>query len=404
MYSIDMGSFKVDVFASKLEEEALSQLYSLYNHPALSGGHVAIMPDAHSGSGCVIGFTGYFTGGIIPSFVGVDMDCGVYSYVLPKSIVFDFEQLDRFIQKQIPMGFASRSSEQIKNMFSLFNDSQRREIKTICYELEKFLISSYGDNYKDPASQLGTMGGGNHFIEIEKFEDTHMLTVHSGSRNLGKKICDYFQNLAKTKNDVLSLPQNTDYLPFMTYGDAEKYLEMAQLTSLYAHYNKIIMIKEILKYLNVVYDESNLIKSVHNYVSNERGMWCVRKGAISAKAGERVVIPLSMKRGIVVGSGLGNPDFNYSAPHGAGRKHSRSEMKKMLASGVLTMDQFQQSMKGIWTSSVDPSTVDESDFAYKDDDDIFEELEKTVNIEFVAKPVYVIKHSAKMKADDYNNE
>lgn len=398
MYEIELGSFKAKIYASVLEDSALQQIYKLYDHPALAGGQVAIMSDAHAGCGCVIGFTGKFTGGIIPSFVGMDGSCGVYSYKIPKIPKFDFADFDRYVRENIPMGFSSRSEQQILDLEKIFTLAERQKINNLCYCFEQFLSNNF-EKYTNPKSQLGTMGSGNHFIEIEDAGDFWIITVHSGSRNLGQKYCTHFQDLADWYNQTYrhGLSKDTAYLSFKESVDAERYLMMASDIAEYADFNRQAMIRIILKYMGVTYDPTQMIKSVHNYVSRENGEWVVRKGAISAKLGEKVVIPLSMKRGIILGTGLGNPDFNYSAPHGAGRKHSRGEMKRLLESGNITMESFADSMNGIWTSSVDPSTIDESDFAYKDDKDVFNELSNTVEIECVAKPIYVVKASTPTK-------
>jgi tRNA-splicing ligase RtcB len=216
------------------------------------------------------------------------------------------------------------------------------------------------------------------------------ITIHSGSRNFGLKVADYYQHMAEhiTRQMNIRVPKGLEYLP-LGYGGTS-YLLAARLAQDYAHYNRLSMLYIILRFLEEEYEESNIIESVHNYISDRGGI--VRKGAISAHKDEKVVIPLNMGAGIVIGTGKGNKDYNWSASHGAGRLYGRKDMLRRLDSGKFySMEAFEESMKGIYTTSVNRSTFDESPFAYKPWYSISDYLDETIDIEQVAKPVYNLK-------------
>src|SRR3990167_2215884 len=396
-YEIKNNGTGVKIHAGIIEEEAKKQIDLIASHPAIRG-LVAIMPDVHAGAGCVIGFTGKFDKAVIPNLVGVDIVCGVLTYRLNCKEI-DFAKLDDYIRKNIPTGFKSRSIDwvNVQGFFDKLPMKLRQQIYDISSRADAFLKSNAIKSNTLPSQQIGTLGGGNHFIEIEKGSDNELyLTIHSGSRNFGLKVADYYQNMARkiVEEMNISVPRDLEYLP-LSYGGIS-YLLMAKLVQDYACCNRMAMMHTILRFLGEDRDdgweEQRIIESVHNYISDRDHI--IRKGAISAHKDEKLVIPLNMGAGIVIGTGKGNKDYNWSAPHGAGRLYGRKDMIRKLNSGKFySMEAFEDIMKGIYTTSVNRSTFDESPFAYKPWDSISSYLEETVDVEQVAKPVYNLKAS-----------
>lgn len=346
---------------------------------ARQNGRVFITGNCHPGAGCVIGFTGHFKDAVIPNIVGVDIGCGVIAYPLGNDEI-NFEELDKHIRKEIPLGFNMRNKP---SKYISLTDQQ------IIEDVEYFFTTTGLKMKRSPGLQIGTLGGGNHFIEIGQSEDgDNFLLIHSGSRNIGKVIAEYYQKKAVEicKAMKISTPQGLEYLPY-TYGGAEyiRYLRYAQK---YAQLNRSVMIQHILPFFNIEFDERNVIESVHNYIGDDN---IVRKGAISAYRGQKVIIPFNMSEGSIIGVGKSNKDYNFSAPHGSGRIHGRNVMKKMLRDGELTMAQFEESMEGVYSTSVKEGTIDESKFAYKSYTQIKKHLEATVDIQTWLKPVYNLK-------------
>lgn len=380
MYNIDTREISTLIHADNIESSAFDQIKTIKHHPSLIG-LIAIMPDVHAGAGCVIGFTGKFGNSIIPSIVGVDIGCGVLTYRLPADADLDLEAIYTFIAREIPCGFNSHTH--MKNM-----PAHMRDTIVKCEKLvkEKKLKAN-------PAIQAGTLGGGNHFIEIERSPETGetYLTIHSGSRKFGLEVAKYHQNKAKklVEGMGITVPRDLEYLP-MDNGGKEYYADM-QLAQEYAKLNRMLMLLPILDFIGVRYSKIKSIESVHNYISPRDKV--ARKGAISAHLGEMVVIPLSMGKdgGIVIGSGLGNTKYNNSAPHGSGRMFGRKEMKRRLKSGEVTMDGFEDVMDGVYSESVCEGTIDESPFAYKPFEQIEKYLKETVNIVDIARPILAFK-------------
>lgn len=382
----------INIFASILEQEARNQITRMGNSPAFTG-NIAIMPDAHAGKGCVVGFTGRFGSAVIPNIVGVDIGCGVICYKL-KSTAIGFESLDAYIRNVIPLGCTARK----------FTDYEKLapQLAKKCLDISYKIEDEYkklGDDKKltPPSLQIGTLGGGNHFIEVAQDPEGNLyLLIHSGSRNLGLKVCNHFQAKAKDyiKKNKLKVDQDLEYLPMDAGG--EDYIYWMHMTQQYAQLNRRMMLQIILNRLDEQFESSRLVESVHNYIGKDG---IVRKGAISAYENENVVIPLNMADGTILGVGKSNADYNFSAPHGAGRLHSRSAMFKMLATGQYSIEDFKQSMEGIFSTSVTKDTFDESKFAYKDAQTIIEEIGKTVEIKTKLKPVYNLKASEDPKGD-----
>lgn len=387
MYQIRNNNTGVLIHASLIETIAREQIDKIALHPAFRE-LIAIMPDVHAGAGCVVGFTGKFKKSVIPNIVGFDIGCGVMTYRL-KLKKIDFVILDAFIRENIPTGFNSRKRE---NLSKVFNDTifgtELNDFLEIVQKSSDFV--SKNNLTGNPSLQVGTLGGGNHFIEVEQGTDGELyLTVHSGSRNFGLQVANFYQRKAKELMEEMniSVPKDLEYLPLSSGGN--EYLEMMKIAQKYAYYNRLIMIRLMLMHLGETFEQERLIESVHNYISFKDGI--TRKGAISAHKGEKVVIPLHMGAGIVLGTGKGNREYNYSAPHGAGRTHGRKDMKRMLASGEITMDLYRQSMEGVYSTSITENTIDESRFAYKDFKDIEIHLRETVDVEQIAKPVFNLK-------------
>ena len=390
-YEVVKNNVGLKIHAEIIEDEARKQIDLIVSHPAIRD-LIAIMADVHAGAGCVIGFTGRFKDAVIPAVVGVDIGCGVLSYKLVGREI-DFAKLDNFIRKRIPLGFNSRGLDyvSVQSVFDALPIDLRQEVQRVTTEAEGFLSQNNLLGKTIPLQQIGTLGGGNHFIEIEKGCGGELyLTIHSGSRNFGLKVANYYQKMAKQimKEMNIKVPQDLEYLP-LSYGGIS-YLIHMKLAQEYAQHNREVMLRIILNYLGEQYCQERAVESVHNFVSDRDHI--VRKGAISAHMDERVVIPLSMGQGIVLGVGKGNKEYNWSAPHGAGRLYGRKDMLRRLDSGNFhSMEAFEESMQGIFTTSISRNTFDEAPFAYKSWDSISCYLSETVDIEQVARPVYNLK-------------
>lgn len=387
MYKILDNKTGLLIHASVIEEMAKEQIDLMLKHPSIWK-LISIMPDVHAGAGCVIGFTGFFKDGVIPNTIGFDIGCGVMTYRLNIKNI-DFVAFDKFIRENIPTGFNSRKND---NAYNVVLDALYGTEHEDFMEMKDKAINFIEGNKLtgNPRLQVGTLGGGNHFIEVEKGLNNELyLTVHTGSRNFGLQVATFYQKKAKALMEEMniSVPKDLEYLPLSAGG--KEYLEMMKVAQKYAYYNRLIMIRLMLKFLGETFIHENLIESVHNYISFKDGI--VRKGAISAHMGEKVVIPLHMGAGIVLGVGRGNKDYNFSAPHGAGRLFGRKEMMRKLESGNLSMEAFQQSMDGVFSTSISKKTIDESPFAYKDFKDIELHLKETVNVEQIAKPIFNLK-------------
>jgi tRNA-splicing ligase RtcB len=374
-YGLKQNNVKVVINADLIEESAKQQIEVLSRHPAFKG-LISIMPDVHLGKGSVIGFTGKFDDNlVIPNVIGVDIGCGISCYRLGK-VNIDFEKLDKNIRKNIPLGFKSHNGTGYS-----YNISQDlwNKIKINCGLCEEFLKSNGLKG--SPFNQIGTLGGGNHFIEIAKDENENLyLLVHTGSRNFGKQVCDFYQQLAKDYCNEFKIvvPEALEYLPLNLGGEA--YFQNMFIAQEFASLNRRTITSLILYELNLKFDNENYFESVHNYV-NQADM-IIRKGAISASKYDELIIPFNMSEGSIIGYGKSNAKYNNSAPHGSGRTHGRKDMQRLLASGQITMEEFNKRMK---------DTIDESPMAYKQFNDIKKHLEETVEIQHKLKPVYNLK-------------
>jgi len=377
------------IHAKELDPLADEQVHLIVSHPALHG-LIAVMPDAHAGAGCVIGFTGTFRNAVIPNIVGVDIGCGVACHPLPGIHEINFPVLDNYIRNNIPLGMNSRDS------LALFDRPEvpqtlRRAFTSLCEQIEDgFYRGNKIGKHVPPLKQIGTLGGGNHFIEIGRDEKGgYRLIIHSGSRNLGKRVAEFYQDKAVRvlRESGIKVPKGQEFLPMNAGG--EEYMKWATAAQTYARYNRRMMLITILSFFDIKFDEQQVIESVHNYISEKDGI--IRKGAISAHKGERVIIPLNMADGTILGLGRGNASYNFSAPHGAGRRHGRREMFRKLQSGEFSMRDFSNSMRHVFSTSVVKETFDESKFAYKPLADIEDYLLETVEVKEKLTPVYNLK-------------
>lgn len=352
------------VFNDFVEQSAMSQIYDMMNSKISEHSKVRIMSDVHAGAGCVIGYTSTLTDLVSPNLIGVDIGCGVSGWNIGKDKV-DFAKLDKFIRKLIPCGSGVRDEIYNDYEFAIIND-----IEDICDRTEQ--------DTDRVLRSLGSLGGGNHFIEIDKDDDGNKwLLIHSGSRNFGLKVANWHQKIAKSIT-------NLGPLSYLEGEDAIDYFNDMAVAQKYAGTNRRIMGKIILEEIFEFVSIPPFVESVHNYINfNDK---IVRKGAISAHKDEYVLIPLNMADGTIIGKGKGNEDWNYSAPHGAGRAMSRSKAKE-----TIDLKDFEDIMEGIWTSCVSKHTLDESPFAYKSAEDTIKYLEPTVEIESHMKSVYAFK-------------
>lgn len=385
MYELKTNQTGVLIHADNVESSAHDQIKLIAKHPSIRG-LIAIMPDVHAGAGCVIGFTGKFGNSVIPNIVGVDIGCGVDTHNL-FSAELDLPAIYDYIEKNIPAGFMSH-----KHRVSA-NKEESRVIDE-CSQLVKDLKLN-----ANPSLQAGTLGGGNHFIEINRSNATgsQYLTIHSGSRKFGLEVAKYYQKKAKElmKSLNISVPNDLEYLPLGDGQLGDDYMRDMRLAQRCAAVNRRLMMKSILEFIGLKLEPEHLISSVHNYISERDGI--IRKGAISAHCKEDVVIPLNMGRngGIVIGQGLGNKNYNYSAPHGAGRVAGRNVMKRRLKSGEVTMEQFNGEMEGIYTRSATENTIDESPMAYREFESIEKYLKETVEVIDVCPPIMSFKDTTK---------
>lgn len=396
------------IFTDNIEPEALNQVYTLIKQPAFAECKVRIMPDVHAGAGCVIGFTADLGEKVIPNIVGVDIGCGMLTVELG-NIDLDLATVDQIIRAKVPSGRNVHEGRP-------FPFDRLKELR--CYRELK--------DTKRLERSIGTLGGGNHFIEVDVDEDgVKYLIIHTGSRNLGKQVAEYYQNLAveimqgkdelytkqeqliaeykaqgrrkeiqkaikelhrKFNPNPLNIPKDLCYL---TGKYREDYLHDMEICQHFASLNRYEIANAIVSDLfgaDIAYWKLPMFETIHNYI--EFGTNMVRKGAISAKAGEPLLIPINMRDGCILGKGKGNDDWNCSAPHGAGRIMSRSKAKE-----VVSLKEFEDSMQGIFTTSVGQSTIDEAPMVYKPMAEIVENIADTVEIVKIIKPIYNFKAS-----------
>ena len=392
-------------YATVIEDEAIEQIRRMCDYEFTEGSKVRIMPDVHAGKGCTIGTTMTVIDKAVPNVVGVDIGCGMYTVNLG-NVEIDFEKLDEACH-YVPSGM------------NVWQGRQER------FDLEKLRCYRELRDTKRLERSLGTLGGGNHFIEVDVAADgTKYLVIHTGSRNLGKQVAEIYQRLAidlnrgmedyfkerdeiirtykeqgrrkeiqaaleaiawKKANGPTSIPEDLCYL----YGKYfEDYLADVEICQQFARRNREMIAQVILGKCGFTAVEA--FHTIHNYIDTDEMI--LRKGAIAAHNGEKVLIPINMRDGSVLAVGKGCPEWNYSAPHGAGRIMSRSNAKKSLS-----MEEYRKEMEGIYTTSVNEDTLDEAPMAYKSLNDIIDVIEETVDVIEVLKPIYNFKASEPAK-------
>lgn len=395
------------IMSKNIIPEAVEQIESMAK--VFDKEKIVMMPDYHAGKGCVVGTTMVLKDRVCPNYIGVDIGCSVYAQKISKKVItFDEEtlkELDRIIHEYIPSGMSVRHPYGIYTTKSQ-DEMCKREAKNVLELLRIKLPSNVIDR---ALLSIGSLGSGNHFVELGETKDYYWLFVHTGSRNLGVHVAKYYQELAikrcNEKRTVL-MKDMIQYVPklarqefienfkkgnpiidkehcYLTGQDMEDYIHDMRLVQKYAHINRITMLNTILYHLGIDDAKGDLIRVFHNYIGSDG---ILRKGAISAHFGEDVLIPLNMRDGVIYGKGKGNVDWNYSAPHGAGRIMSRKE-----AFNSLNVDEFKKSMNGIFTTCVNNSTLDESPMAYKPMEEIIEAIGDTITILDIIKPIYNFK-------------
>lgn len=358
------------VFTDELEDLARTQIKDVCHHPAFEGCRVRIMPDVHAGAGCVIGFTAELkTDKVIPNLIGVDISCGVLTARLPA--LPDFSAFDARLRARIPSGMHARSSVHQ----ALLDDPELdEEITRICMDVLKT------DKERHRRS-VGSLGGGNHFIEMAQGDTDAFLCIHSGSRNFGLKIAEHYQKLATATCPDEYLVQRKKGLCYLQGEDTLNYLRDMRIAQRFAALNRRVMLGELA-------DDADTLESfdtVHNYIAEDN---IIRKGAVQAAAGRKLIVPLNMRDGSVICIGKGSENFNYSSPHGAGRRMSRKKAKENIS-----LEEFQASMQGIFSTCVSRATLDEAPMAYKDGDSVLGSIHETAEIVERIRPVYNFKSS-----------
>ena len=386
-------------YAKVVEDEAIEQIRRMCDYDFTENSKIRIMPDVHAGKGCTIGTTMTVTDKVVPNIVGVDIGCGMYTVNLGKKDI-DFVKLDEAAHF-IPSGMNIWDGRQER-----FNLQELR-----CYRSLK--------NTKWLERSLGTLGGGNHFIEVDRASDgTNYLVIHTGSRNLGKQVAEIYQQLAIDLNkgketyfqqrdeiirtykeqgrrkeiqkalEAISWNQREATMPedlCFLYGQFfEDYMHDVEICQRFARRNREKIAEVLLSRTGMTGGEA--FHTIHNYIDMDERI--LRKGAIAAHTGEKVLIPINMRDGSVLAIGKGNPEWNYSAPHGAGRILSRTKAKS-----ELDLEEYRKAMEGIYTTSVNEETLDEAPMAYKSLDDIIDVIKESVDVVEVLKPIYNFKAS-----------
>lgn len=386
------------IFTDVVDEKSIEQVKLLCDQPFVEGSKIRMMPDIHAGAGCTIGTTMTITDKVVPNLVGVDIGCGMLCVELGK-IDLDLEKLDKVIREYIPSGFGVRSEAHAYN----------RNLK-----LDE-LFCRDNVNMERARLSLGTLGGGNHFIEVNKDDEGNLyLVIHTGSRHLGVEVCNYYQNWAIDSEKASSIVDRGLIIEELKRQGREKdiqselaklkrivtpkdlcwvggklfdsYIHDMQIVQAYAMWNRRTIADVIIQHMDLGWTRVDEFETIHNYIDTR--FMILRKGAVRALSGDLLLIPINMRDGSLICVGKGNPDWNYSAPHGAGRLFGR-----MAAKTRFTMDEYKDSMEGIYTTSVNFDTLDECPMAYKSMDDIVNNIGDTVDILKVIKPIYNFKAS-----------
>lgn len=357
------------VYTDIIEETAISQIIQLCNQEFTSGSKIRIMPDVHAGAGCTIGTTMTITAKAVPNLVGVDIGCGMLTCeISDKSL--NLQKLDKVIKENIPSGFDVR-----KNSHKFVSRLRLDELRV-----------KKGVNLNRAEKSIGTLGGGNHFIEADRDDDGKLyIVIHTGSRHLGVEIAKYYQDKAfeAIKNDEPAVKSKISHeLAYLEGQLFDDYINDMKIAQEFASVNREAILQLIIKGMNIT--PVRTIETVHNYIDMKTMI--LRKGAVSADLGEELLIPINMRDGSLFCVGKGNADWNNSAPHGAGRLMSRSDAKNHF-----TVNEFKKQMDGIYSTTVGKDTLDECPMAYKSIDDIVKNITDTAEIKKVIKPIYNFK-------------
>ena len=387
MFELSGKYGKANVYAETIDDSCISQIYGFLNNPITKDVKVAVMPDANTGKGSTVGFTQEIKDKVNPSMVSVDVGCGMLVLKVSKEFHMDLPKLDKIMHQKIPSG--------LKHCDKVSPFAKNINLKELIADV----------NHNKEILGLSSLGGGNHFVEVDKDQNgDYYIVVHSGSRHLGVAVCEYWERVAnnfhkklaikkselinaKDEKGLAELPEVvTSYgLSYLMGDDLKGYLHDMKITQEFARLNREAM-------LDVICTEMGIKKryildkfcTIHNYIDLDKMI--LRKGAISLEKGERAIIPISMAYGSLIVTGKGNPDWNYSGPHGAGRLLSRSDAKNSIS-----MAEYKKSMEGIYTTSVNSSTIDESPMAYKNPDEIIKAIDETAEIIDIIKPIYNFK-------------
>ena len=356
------------IFTDDVEEYAIAQVKMICDNEVAAGSTICMMPDVHPGKIAPIGLSMTVADKIIPQLLGVDIGCGMTCVKLNKTHA-EFQKLDAVIRENVPAGFAIR-----------------KEPHPMAEEFSYEKLCCIGHiNRRKAERSLGTLGGGNHFIELDQAADGSLyLVVHTGSRHLGEEVAEYYTKLASNslKKQGREIPY---YMSYLEGGDMDDYVEDVRIIQRYAEWNRQIIVREILK--GMKWKAVEQFSVAHNYL-DDTGI--LRKGAVSARKEERIIIPANMKEGIILGIGKGNAEWNYSAPHGSGRRLKREDVRNRYK-----VSEFKKEMTGIYSSCVGADTLDEAPFAYRSIAEIAEQIKDTVEITEQLKPVYNFKAGSK---------
>lgn len=387
MFELSGKYGRANVYAETIDDSCISQIYGFLNNPITKDVKVAVMPDANTGKGSTVGFTQEIKDKVNPSMVSVDVGCGMLVLKVSKDFHMDLPKLDKIMHQKIPSG--------LKHCDKVSPFAKNINLKELIADV----------NHNKEILGLSSLGGGNHFVEVDKDQNgDYYIVIHSGSRHLGVAVCEYWERVANNFHKKLAVKKSelinakdekglaelpdvvTSYgLSYLMGDDLKGYLHDMKITQEFARLNREAM-------LDVICTEMGIKKryildkfcTIHNYIDLDKMI--LRKGAISLEKGERAIIPISMAYGSLIVTGKGNPDWNYSGPHGAGRLLSRSDAKNSIS-----MAEYKKSMEGIYTTSVNSSTIDESPMAYKNPDEIIKAIDETAEIIDIIKPIYNFK-------------
>ena len=357
------------IFTDVVDEASIAQVMYLLNQEFVQGSRIRMMPDIHAGAGCTIGTTMTIQDKAVPNLVGVDIGCGMET-VRIKEKHLELQKLDKLIYEKIPSGFQIR-----EKTHKFFDETALEDL--YCYKEINPLRAE---------KSLGTLGGGNHFIEADKDESGNIyLVIHSGSRHLGLEVANYYQEegyRALQETDAKGIPKALAYVSGELFAH---YIHDMKIVQAYAKLNRQAMMQEIVKGMKL--HVTDQFTTIHNYIDTDAMI--LRKGAVSSRKGEKLIIPMNMRDGSLICMGKGNEEWNQSAPHGAGRLMSRSQAKQSF-----TVSEFKKQMAGIYSTSIGKGTLDECPMVYKNMEDIAKYIGDTADIMQVIKPIYNFKAGA----------